>query len=71
MTTTTGQVVRYVPSDGDEERAAWGNNKNPAGVLDPTLAYTVERVEVHSWHTKLWLVDVGGPFNSSHFEAVQ
>ena len=62
-----GMRVRYQPSDGDEHKARWGANRDPRGVLDPEVTYKVERVEVHSWHTKLWLVGVEGRFNSVHF----
>jgi hypothetical protein len=60
--------VRYVPSPDDETIANWGSNLNPSGVLDPAHEYEVEDVVVHSSHTKVWLVDFGGPFNSVHFE---
>jgi hypothetical protein len=68
--TQIGDTVRYVPSKHDEDIAGFGNNKNPVGILNPEHHYVVEKVEVHSWHTKLWLEGVGGPFNSVHFEKV-
>lgn len=64
-------TVRYCPSDNEEHAANWGANRNPAGVLEAGREYTIERAEVHSWHTKVWLRDVGGPFNSVHFRAVE
>jgi hypothetical protein len=32
--------------------------------------YTLAKVEVHSWHTKIWLEEVEGIFNSVQFEDV-
>ena len=63
-----GDRVRYIPSKDDDSIALWGSgNKHPAGVLSPKLVYDVERVDIHTWHTKVWLRGVGGPFNSAHF----
>ena len=66
-----GSRVRYVPDEFDQQRAAWGNNLDPRGVLSPSHSYTVERIEVHAWHTKVWLAQAGGPFNSTHFEEAE
>jgi hypothetical protein len=66
--TKVGWRVQYVPSDADEARANWGANKSPVGLLDPESVYEVTKVEVHSWHTKLWVNSIG-PFNSTHFVA--
>ena len=61
-----GDQVRYLGST--EEQVKWGSNKNPKGLLFEGDVYYVERVEVHSWHTKLTLRGVHGKFNSVCFE---
>lgn len=61
-----GDQVRYLGST--EEQVKWGSNNNPLGLLFEGDVYYVERVEVHSWHTKLTLRGVHGKFNSVCFE---
>jgi hypothetical protein len=63
-----GDEVKYLGSD--EEQVRWGSNDNPKGVLFEGDIYYVERVEIHSWHTKLHLRGVRGKFNSSYFEKI-
>jgi len=54
------------------EKKRWGSNDNPKGVLFEGDVYYVERIEIHSWHTKLYLRGIrGGKFNSSCFEKVE
>jgi len=65
-----GDEVRYLGSTGEQVR--WGSNDNPKGVLFEGNVYYVERVEIHSWHTKLYLRGIrGGKFNSVCFEKVE
>ncbi len=64
----SGDKVRYTGSI--EEQVRWGNNDNPTGVLIEGDVYYVERVEIHTWHTKLYLRGVYGKFNSVCFEKV-
>lgn len=61
-----GDKVKYTGSI--EEQVRWGNNDNPVGILIEGDVYYVERVEVHTWHTKLCLRGVYGKFNSVCFE---
>jgi len=63
-----GDNVRYLGSV--EEQVRWGSNDNPKGLLFEGDIYYVERVEIHSWHTKLHLRGVRGKFNSVCFERV-
>jgi hypothetical protein len=63
-----GDKVKYTGSV--EEQVRWGNNDNPVGVLFEHHIYYVERVEVHTWHTKLHLCGISGKFNSVCFEKV-
>jgi hypothetical protein len=53
-----------------KEQISWGNNDDPTGILIVGDKYYVEKVEVHSQHTKLTLRGVCGRFNSCCFEKV-
>lgn len=53
-----------------DEQVRWGNNDDPRGILIENQKYYVEKVEVHSHHTKLTLRGVYGRFNSVCFEKV-
>ena len=54
----TGQTV---------EQRRWGGNSDANEVLTEGSSYTIEKVEVHSWHTKLHLQNITGGFNSACF----
>lgn len=53
-----------------DEQVRWGNNDDPRGVLMEKQKYYVEKVEIHSQHTKLTLRGVSGKFNSVCFKKV-
>jgi hypothetical protein len=63
-----GDQVKYLGST--ENQVRWGSNDNPKGLLFEGDVYYVERVEIHSQHTKLYLRGVRGKFNSVCFEKV-
>jgi hypothetical protein len=47
----------------------WGGNDDPKGLLVEGQYYEVEKVDVHSWHTKVILKDFPNKrFNSVSFE---
>jgi hypothetical protein len=46
----------------------WGGHSDPTGVLEFGKTYEVENVEVHPWHTKVFLKGIDGYFNSIWFE---
>jgi len=50
-----------------KEQINWGNNDDPNGILIKNNTYIVEKIEVHSYHTKLTLKGVNGKFNSVCF----
>ena len=50
-----------------DEQRDWGGNDDAAFALQVGRTYTVEKVEEHSWHTKLYLKYVAGRFNSVCF----
>lgn len=62
-----GQIVRFIGCS--QEQVTWGSeNTDPKGILIIGDKYYVEKVEVHSYHTKLHLRGVIGKFNSICFE---
>lgn len=63
-----GDHVVYVGCS--DEQVRWGNNNDPRGILMENQKYYVEKVEVHSQHTKLTLRAVSGRFNSVCFKKV-
>ena len=61
-----GDRVIYVGSS--EEQVIFGTNDDPRKVLIEGDIYQIEKVEVHSYHTKISLRGVIGKFNSVSFE---
>lgn len=64
-----GEKVKYIGATDDQVR--WGGNDDPRLVLVEGGIYEVEREEVHSWHTKLYLKGIPGKFNSVSFVPVE
>jgi hypothetical protein len=64
-----GDNVKYLGCV--EEQVLWGVNDNPNSVLIVGDKYYVEKVEIHTWHTKLYLRGIYGKFNSVCFEKIQ
>jgi len=55
-----------------EEQIQWAGNVDPRGLLEVGMDYVVERTEVHTWHTKVFLTAFPNKqFNSVWFEQVQ
>lgn len=54
-----------------EDQIRWGSNDDPNGLLTPGEVYEVEKIDVHTWHTKYILKGFPGRvFNSVCFEEV-
>jgi len=53
---------------GNEDTNKWGDCDNPNNLLNVGDTYTVDHTEVHSWHTKVFLKEVSGGFNSVLFD---
>jgi hypothetical protein len=52
-----------------DDQVKWGSNDDPRGLLVEGEMYTVEKEEVHSWHTKIYLAEhPGKKFNSVCFD---
>ena len=49
----------------------WGGNTDPRGILIPGEEYVLDRIEEHSWHTRVYLQGIEDAyFNSVWFEEV-
>ena len=57
-------------SEATDDQVNWGYCQDPRGVLKLGETYEIDRVDVHGWHTKLFLVgvDSGRGFNSVNFD---
>jgi hypothetical protein len=64
-----GEYVKYIGCI--DEQVQWGSNDNPRGILIEGDKYYVEKVEMHTWHTKLHLRGIYGKFNSVCFEKLK
>ena len=63
-----GDKVMFVGCTRSQQM--WGENDDPNGMLTLLHQYTVEAVEVHTWHTKVRLAGIEGQFNSVCFTEV-
>lgn len=63
-----GDIVKYIGTD--DNQVNWGANTDPRGILIEGDRYYVDKVEIHSYHTKLHLRGINGKFNSVSFEKV-
>ena len=54
-----------------DEQVKWGNNDDPRSFLIVGKHYEIEKVDVHSQHTKIKLYNKMGWFNSVCFELVE
>ena len=62
-----GDKVIYIGCS--DEQVNWGaGNDDPRKTLIEGATYYVEKVETHSWHSKLHLRGVYGKFNSVSFK---
>ena len=59
-------IVQYIGCS--DEQVRWGNNNDPRSYLIVGKEYIVEKVDVHSQHTKIKLYNKVGWFNSVCFE---
>ena len=64
-----GDIVKFLGCS--QEQIRWGSNDDPTGILIVGDKYFVEKVNVHSQHTKVELRGVKGKFNSVCFEVVE
>jgi hypothetical protein len=60
-----GRLVEYIGAT--IEQIHWGNNDDPRGLCRLGEVYEVEWTQMHSWHTKMKLVEFKWVFNSVSF----
>lgn len=60
--------VVFIEDSVTIEQIRWGGHTNPIGILEVGKSYEVEKVEVHSSHTRVFLVGIKGYFNSIWFD---
>ena len=66
-----GTKVKFINDHVTEDNIKWGSHSNPEGLLKDGKTYTIDRTEVHSWHTKVFLKEVSNTsFNSVWFEEI-
>lgn len=53
-----------------KEQIQWGSNDDPTDILVVGETYKVNKVEIHSQHTKISLEGVVGRFNSVCFDSL-
>jgi hypothetical protein len=59
----------YQYSPPSKDSINWGGHCDPTDVLVLGETYTIEHIEIHSWHTKVYLEEVPNKsFNSVWFE---
>ena len=63
-----GDLVKFIGCS--KEQINWGSNDDPNKCLFVGNTYFVEKVDVHSQHTKIELRGVYGRFNSVCFEII-
>jgi hypothetical protein len=64
----SGDTVKYLGCSLEQIR--WGNCDDPTGILIKGDKYHVEKVEIHSQHTKIELRGIKGKFNSVCFDVL-
>ncbi len=52
------------------EQVSWGGNDDPNKVMKEGDIVEIEKVETHTWHTKLYFKGITGKFNSVSFKPV-
>jgi len=64
-----GDKIKFLGEVSDEQ-VEWGSHKDPRGLLEKDGIYTIKKVEIHSWHTDIFIEEMDGSFNSVWFDLV-
>jgi hypothetical protein len=59
---------KVIYTGSSQEQRKWGSYTGDYTSLVDGSQYTIDKVEPHTWHTKLYLKEVQGSFNSVCFE---
>jgi hypothetical protein len=72
------KVVGFGPGDTvvfteqpSRDQINWGGNDDPEKFLTVGKSYRVRDVEIHSYHTKVFLEEIEGKFNSVSFQLLE
>ncbi|MCK5605364.1 hypothetical protein KAR91_25965 [Candidatus Pacearchaeota archaeon] len=60
--------VIFIEEKVSKESIQWGSHTDPRGILEDGKEYEVYKDEVHSYHTRRFLVGIKGYFNTVWFE---
>jgi hypothetical protein len=60
--------IIYTGENVSKESIQWGSHTSPVGILEPGNEYDLEKEEMHSWHTRIYLKGIDGYFNSVWFD---
>lgn len=63
-----GDKIKFIGCSVDQHK--WGNHTGDFKSLVIGAIYTIKLIEEHSWHTKIFLKEKEGSFNSVCFEEV-
>jgi len=64
-----GIKVKYI-GNVCEESINWCDYDDPRDILNEGCIYEIERKEIHTWHTNIFLKNIDGCFNSVWFEEI-
>jgi len=65
-----GTMVKYLGTTDDQVR--WASHDDPRGFLNIGQLYVVDHIDIHSWHSEVYLVGFEDKdFNSVCFEEVK
>ena len=66
-----GTKVVFVETDVSQAQISYGNHSDPCGVLEVGKIYTIQKTDVRSGHTKVYLKEFQGmSFNSVWFRDI-
>lgn len=65
----TGDKVKFIGTTNDQVN--WCGHDDPRKYLIKGKEYTISKIEVHSWHTRVYLKEYPGKhFNLLSFEVI-
>ena len=61
--------IKFIEEKVSKDQINWGGHSDPSGVLEVGKEYELDRAEVHSQHTKIFLKEFPGKsWNSVWFD---
>lgn len=62
--------VKFIEKFPSKEQIQWGGHEDPGGLLMVGVDYDIDKIEVRSHHTRVFLKGFAGYFNSVWFEDI-